>query len=62
VPPLTGETKLRAIWPENEAPESRGKKPRIRDLCDERNWRSGLHGGSRRIVEGWISFPAEEAS
>ena len=60
VPPLTKETKLRAQWPENEAPES-PKVLRIRDLCDERNWRSGLHGGSRRIVEGWITLPAKEA-
>ena len=26
----------------------------VRDVTDERNWRTGLHGGSRRICEGRI--------
>ena len=38
----------RAIWPEAEGGGAVG------DLADLRNWRSGLHGGSRRIVEGEI--------
>jgi CRISPR system Cascade subunit CasD len=57
----TGARKLRAQWPENEAPES-PEVLNVRGLCDERNWHSGLHGGSRRIVEGWIALPAKEAS
>ena len=64
VPLQAKETKvreLRAQWPDSEAPEN-WKVPHIRDLCDERNWRSGLHGGSRLIVEGWITLPAKEAS
>ena len=39
----------RALWPEAEgAPEG----ARVVDLSDLRNWRSGLHGGSRRVVIG----------
>lgn len=42
---------LRAQWPEGE-----GQLPGDRsfDLCDERNWTSGLHGGSRPVREGLI--------
>jgi CRISPR system Cascade subunit CasD len=41
--------KGRALWPEAEgAPEG----ARVVDLSDLRNWRSGLHGGSRRVVIG----------
>lgn len=61
VPPQDKITSVRAQWPENEAPES-GKVLHIHDLCDERNWLSGLHGGSRRIVEGRIPLTAKEAS
>lgn len=41
----------RAQWPEDE-----GTLPSDRrsDLCDERNWTSGLHGGSRPVREGLI--------
>lgn len=58
IPALTKNTRFRAQWPANEGPA--GEK--LVDLCDERNWRSGLHGGSRRIVEGRILVPAKEAS
>ncbi len=40
----------RAQWPEEEGP---GGDRRI-ELADLRNWRSGLHGGSRPVVEGRI--------
>ena len=47
---------LRAQWPFGEGPESLGKQAdRIVDLSDLRNWRTGLHGGSRRVVEGRIT-------
>lgn len=42
---------LRAIWPAEEGDEG---ADRVADLTDERNWRSGLHGGARRIAEGRI--------
>lgn len=35
----------RALWPAGSGDEGR-------EINDQRNWRSGLHGGSRRVVEG----------
>lgn len=45
----TGSTHLRMQWPDGE-----GALPgdRALDLCDERNWRSGVHGGWRPVREG----------
>jgi CRISPR system Cascade subunit CasD len=42
---------LRAQWPDGE-----GKLPgdRVVDVCDERNWTSGVHGGWRPVREGLI--------
>lgn len=42
---------LRAQWPDGE-----GQLPgdRIVDVCDERNWTSGVHGGWRPVREGLI--------
>ena len=42
----------RAIWPEAEG----GAQDRARrvELADLRNWRSGLHGGARVVVEGEV--------
>lgn len=39
----------RALWPANE-----GDLPgsRLLDVCDERNWTSGVHGGWRPVREG----------
>lgn len=46
---------LRAQWPIGEGPETPGNLvDRIVDLTDLRNWLTGLHGGSRRVVEGRI--------
>ena len=45
---------FRAIWPVGEGPESGDAVERITDLADLRNWRTGLHGGARRVVEGRI--------
>ncbi len=47
--------KLRASWPTGQGPELGDGVDRIADLADLRNWRSGLHAGSRRVVEGWIT-------
>ena len=46
--------KFRALWPVGHGPESGDCVDCIADLADLRNWRSGLHGGSRRVVEGRI--------
>lgn len=40
---------LRVQWPEGEGLLA-GDRPL--DLCDERNWRSGVHGGWRPVREG----------
>lgn len=42
---------MRAQWPEGE-----GELPQDRrlDVCDERNWTSGLHGGWRPVREGLV--------
>jgi CRISPR system Cascade subunit CasD len=45
---------LRGFWPAGEGPETGENVHRVHDLLDLRNWRSGLHGGSRRVVEGHI--------
>nr|WP_309502366.1 type I-E CRISPR-associated protein Cas5/CasD [uncultured Roseovarius sp.] len=42
----------RALWPEGDGvPED----AQIEALADLRNWRSGLHGGTRRVVTGHLS-------
>ena len=42
---------MRAQWPDGE-----GQLPgdRVMDVCDERNWTSGVHGGWRPVREGLI--------
>ena len=54
--PASG-NRLRAQWPVGQGPEaSDGAGPFIvSDLPDLRNWRTGLHVGSRRVVEGRVS-------
>lgn len=42
-------TKFWATWPASESTEN---AEQIRTISDERNWVTGLHGGSRRICEG----------
>jgi len=46
----------RLQWPDGE-----GTLPgdRLLDLCDERNWRSGVHGGWRPIRQGALSAGKE---
>jgi CRISPR system Cascade subunit CasD len=48
------EGRLRAIWPVGEGPEDGDDVFRVVDLPDLRNWRTGLHGGTRRVVEGVV--------
>lgn len=58
---LTGAASQRAIWPRGEGPEAGPMADRIVDLADLRNWRTGLHGGVRQVVEGRIE-PVLEAA
>jgi CRISPR system Cascade subunit CasD len=56
IPPEPSATEsLRALWPLDEGPSSGKAVHRIVDLPDLRDWRTGLHGGTRKIVEGFIA-------
>lgn len=50
-PQPNSDSRLRAQWPDGE-----GQLPgdRLVDVCDERNWTSGVHGGWRPVREGLI--------
>ena len=50
-------TGWRAQWPDGQGSLSADRRS---DLCDERNWTSGLHGGWRSVREGLL--PAREAA
>jgi len=45
---------MRALWPVNEGPTKGEQVHRIVALPDLRNWKTGLHGGSRMVVEGTV--------
>ena len=45
---------LRATWPLGNGPSSGDRVLRVLDLADLRNWRTGLHGGTRKVVEGHV--------
>jgi len=47
-----GKEQARAQWPTGEGPPQHA--PLI-ELTDERNWRTGVHAGLRRVVEGPLS-------
>ena len=51
---------FRAQWPVGEGPETGEGVDFVADLADLRNWKTGLHGGARRIVEGRIVPAADE--
>lgn len=44
----------RALWPLGEGPNTGKLVDRIVDLPDIRNWKTGLHGGTRKVVEGRV--------
>ena len=45
----------RALWPEEQGPRAGGAVDRVADRTDIRVWRTGLHGGSRRVVDGRVT-------
>ncbi len=53
---------LRALWPADEGPTAGPEVDRTVQLADRRNWISGLHGGTRYVVEGWIASPASDTA
>ncbi|MCK2089330.1 type I-E CRISPR-associated protein Cas5/CasD [Thauera aromatica] len=54
--PLAANERPRVLWPVGEG-ALRGS--RQLDLCDERNWTSGVHGGWRPVCEGVLQREAE---
>ena len=58
--PSQGPGLLRAQWPARHGPEAGPEVDRIVDLPDLRSWRTGVHRGSRVVVEGWVR-PLEAA-
>ena len=50
-PLANGARELRAQWPDGEG---QLVGDRVVDVCDERNWTSGVHGGWRPVREGLI--------
>lgn len=45
----------RAQWPDGEG-RLPAQQDRTLDVCDERNWTSGVHGGWRPVREGMLLF------
>ena len=43
-----------ALWPAGEGPEDGHNVDRIVERADIRNWVTGVHSGSRSVVEGWV--------
>ena len=54
--PARGQDGVRLLWPEGEGADGVKMLRLLRDymLTDQRNWRSGLHGGGRWVCEGSI--------
>lgn len=52
------DTQLRAQWPASEGPRVGTLVDRVIALPDRRNWISGLHGGTRSVVEGRLPVAA----
>ncbi len=51
---------MRALWPLAEGPNAGDEVHRIVALPDLRNWKTGLHGGTRTVVEGSITVTEEK--
>lgn len=51
---LPGPDRFLAFWPNGEGPESGEDVNRVFEIADLRNWNTGLHSGSRQIVEGRV--------
>jgi CRISPR system Cascade subunit CasD len=51
----TAKAPYRAQWPAGEGPTSGPQVDRGIALPDRRNWISGLHGGTRHVIEGRVT-------
>ena len=56
---LPGSGPFHALWPAGEGPESDTPVDHVTELADLRNWRTGLHSGSRHVVEGRVMGEAQ---
>jgi CRISPR system Cascade subunit CasD len=52
---------VRAQWPDGEG-RLPGQQDRTLDVCDERNWTSGVHGGWRPVREGVLRFASQRTT
>jgi len=52
---------VRAQWPDGEG-RLPGQQDRALDVCDERNWTSGVHGGWRPVREGVLRFASQSTT
>lgn len=52
---------VRAQWPDGEG-RLPDQQDRTLDVCDERNWTSGVHGGWRPVREGLLHFTSQAAT
>lgn len=53
--------KARAQWPDGEG-RLPNQQDRTLDVCDERNWTSGVHGGWRPVREGLLRYSTQSAT
>lgn len=58
-PDLAEAASVRACWPPGEGGAAGSVQNKIR-TTDQRNWRSGLHGGSRLLHQGLMAVAARE--
>jgi len=52
---------VRAQWPDGEG-RLLDQQDRRQDVCDERNWTSGVHGGWRPVREGLLRFASHSTT
>lgn len=52
---------VRAQWPDGEG-RLPGQRDKTLDVCDERNWTSGVHGGWRPIREGLLPIAQQSTT
>ena len=52
---------VRAQWPDGEG-RLPDQQDRTLDVCDERNWTSGVHGGWRPVREGLLRFASQSTT
>lgn len=52
---------VRAQWPDGEG-RLPGQHDKGLDVCDERNWTSGVHGGWRPVREGLLRFASQSTT